>query len=243
MRNICSCIFAAWAFIAAFGGATGRAADTAQAIDLLPGQSRVSVEAPRLSESVAVARPNPGLAIEPAQPFAWIFDAKAQGRPVEITIKTPAPPAVSFAKLTVWDWNNTPVAHRRFTAGIEEKLTFNVRQRGTYLLTLDGFKGEECVYRLVRSFCVTTPVDHGPARWDASRFALGICAFPGRYHWNSNGAATLPTGIDEDGARKLEAEAARRLGFALARLDVSMVLPEDEKTPIDWKRMDAAVAA
>ncbi len=224
-------------------GAAVRAAGAADAIDLRPGLPRVSVDVPRLSESVAALKPNPGLWIEPANAFEWVFDTKADGQIVELKVKTPKPPAVEFTKLTVWDWDNTPVVHLRFAADIEEKLRFIVRQRGTYLLTLDGFKGAECVYRLVRSFSVTSPVKDGPARWESSRYALGICAFPGRYHWNSNGAATLPAGLSEEQARELEARAAARLGLALARLDVSMVLPEDEKSPIDWKRMDAAVKA
>ena len=184
------------------------------------------------------------VALEPLKSMDWI-DAPAKNAGevslVELTIRSSEKAKGDRKVLTVWDWENRAVAQVELLSAKPQAVKCHVEGRGVFLVTLDGFREGKHAYRLVRSFAVLPANDEARSRWKSSDYWVGICAFPGRYHWTSGGKATKPDTISEEKAREIEADAMAKLGLKVARLDVSMVLPENEQTPIDWKRMDAAV--
>jgi hypothetical protein len=181
-------------------------------------------------------------------------------------------PGYDALVMTVWDWQNRPVQQVEIEIpgrAAHQRIDFHVKGKGAYLLTFDGFqteneKADSHVFRIARSFCVYESAASTQAFWqgkgkvqigdhaspDAGRFFVGICGFPGRDHWGSGGAATLPAGWSEKKARDYEATLMQESGFGLVRPDVSMVLQrsaltnkKEDAKPIDWSRMDAAVNA
>jgi hypothetical protein len=75
------------------------------------------------------------------------------------------------------------------TSPAMDEFHLRVHGNGTYLLTLDAFQEDKCVYRLIRSVSVTPDASVRREAWKGSDYSLGICAFPGRYHWSSGGRA------------------------------------------------------
>ena len=199
---------------------------------------------PRLHEKVNDAVDE--VTLELAKMAQWIVTPANQAREgslIELAIRSSENAKADAKVLTVWDWENRPVAQVKGDGALPQVVRMRVEGRGVFLLTLDGFRDGKHAYRLVRSFAVLPANDEARSRWKNSDYWLGICAFPGRYHWSSGGKPSKPDSISEENAREIEAEAMAKLGLTVARLDVSMVLPENEKAPIDWKRMDAAVDA
>jgi hypothetical protein len=217
--------------------------ESATEIRLAPGMKRgENKTVPALLEKVAIATNE--VAIEPGKPFEWVAEPKDGGRRFEVTIRTSEAAKRDEIVMTVWDWENR-VVHQSKVAGDAKPQTaaFVVEGRGVYLITLDGFRDGTHAYRHIRSFAVVPGNEAARARWKESDYWLGVCAFPGRYVWMSGGKPTTPAEIREQEARDLEAGLMARLGFTVARVDVSMALPEKETVKIDWTRMDAAAGA
>lgn len=232
-------------FLAAFTPAcSARDATVEHRIALRAGMGAVADgRAPRLHE-VTPDEAWDGVTIAADEPHHWLGPFREAGTPFVVNVAVAKPQAVDEMLLTVWDWENRPVAQVSLGVGREQNaVRFDVKGRGVYLLTLDGFSGDEQAFRLVRSFAVCESAADAQQAWRDDEFFIGICAFPGRYHWSPGGKPAIPEGLTEQRARDLEASLMGRLGFQLARLDVSMVLPQDEKRAIDWSRMDAAVNA
>ncbi|HQZ26889.1 MAG TPA: hypothetical protein PK648_01975 [Verrucomicrobiales bacterium] len=152
----------------------------------------------------------------------------------------------AYAVLTVWNWQNFPVQQIRIEAGKEELLEIEISALGTYLLTLDGFQGDRFTKRLIRNIAVTRDVNHARKSWKKEEFFVGICAFPGRYHWKPGGIPTLPTGLSEEKARDREAALIARLGLQVVRTDESLEMGRkqsggNETYFFHFDRMDAAL--
>ncbi|MEX2215988.1 MAG: hypothetical protein WD768_17890 [Phycisphaeraceae bacterium] len=215
-----------------------------QAVDLRAGMPAIEKPGvPLLHEKVTEADDNAGLALDSSEAFVWRHAPVEGGAKFNLSLGTDASDSFDRAVLTVWDWHNQPVFQRAFNGAAKQNVTFAVHGNGTYLLTLDAFAKDKCVYRLIRSVSVSPDAQGRREAWKGSDYWLGICAFPGRYHWTSGGKPVLPEGLSEQQAREREAELIAKLGLTHARLDVSMVMPENDKQAIDWKRMDAAVNA
>ena len=198
---------------------------------------------PRLHERVAEAGDDTGLAIMPAKPYAWHHAPTDDGATIDLTLKVDANDAYDRAVLTLWNWHNIPVHQQAVAGATSSDIRLRVHGYGTYLITLDAFAEDKCVYRLARSVSVAPDANLHQQAWNKGDYWLGICAFPGRFHWSNRGKPVLPEGLGEQEARELEARLIAQLGLSRVRLDVSMVMPENDKQAIDWKRMDASVAA
>jgi hypothetical protein len=153
-----------------------------------------------------------------------------------------------YGVLTVWNWHNYPVRQIRIEAGEAQKLEIGIASLGTYLLTLDGFHEGAFRKRLIRNIGVTKDANHARKTWKTDEFFVGICAFPGRYHWKPGGRPTLPAGLSEEKARNREAELIARLGLQVVRTDESLEMGrktsgDGETYFFDFKRMDAAVGS
>jgi hypothetical protein len=230
-----------------FLGGTSQAEESSIEFAVSPGLARLPVTGvPFLNEAIpeAVAREQ-GLSIEPEKPFEWSRISSGT---------TPFPIVVRIAKetfdrgvLTLWNWHNHPVGQWQLESGGSKRFRFDVSGNGVYLLTLDGYRGDQCVRRLVRSFAVTPDLNRARETWKKEEFFLGICGFPGRYHWSFQGIPTLPSGIEEEEARDLEASLMARLGFQVIRTDESMEMGDriapDQPYRFDFRRMDAVVEA
>lgn len=153
------------------------------------------------------------------------------------------------ATLSLWNWHNELVQQWRLPAGAEEIVEIAITGLGTYLITLDGSR--EGIYRerLIRNLAVTTNNHADRATWKTDEFFVGICAFPGRYHWKPDGQTTLPAGLTEQQARDREADLIARLGLQIVRTDESLEMGRRENAAgdpeyyYDFSRMDAAVGA
>ncbi|MEX2579896.1 MAG: hypothetical protein WD342_12630 [Verrucomicrobiales bacterium] len=155
------------------------------------------------------------------------------------------------ATLTIWNWDNEPIRQVRVEAGIRE-VALRIDGLGSYLLTLDGFAEGVCRKRLVRNIAATEDLNAARDTFRTDEFFLGVCAFPGRYHWMSEGEPVLPSDLTEQEARDLEAGLLARLGFQVVRVDESMEMgpasPDGSASTagpyrFDFERMDAAVGA
>jgi len=233
------------AAIFCFGHATAAFAETL--VSLSPNDERLKVTGvPFLNEDIHEAvSPESGLRLAANQPFAWSALASDNTSfPVTAHVSTEA---FDHAVLTIWNWQNHPIGQWQIAGGNEERFVFQLESRGTYLLTLDGYRGKECAARLVRSFAVTGDLKQLREVWKDDEFFLGVCTFPGRYHWTIAGSATLPAGITEADARELEASLMDRLGFQVVRTDESMEMGDrvtlDGPYRFQFDRMDAAVDA
>jgi len=196
---------------------------------------------PRLHEEIAEhALSGNGLVLVPESgPYDWTSDGAFRLR-VEVD-------ATRFEHgiLTIWNWNNEAIQQRRIIAGEPGVIDLAVDGFGSYLLTLDGFLDGEYRKRLIRNLAVTRDLNSARETWKTDEFFLGICTFPGRYHWTPGGEPTLPAGLSENEARNLEAGMMARVGFQVVRVDESLEMGRRESGEylFDSKRMDAAVEA
>lgn len=188
-----------------------------------------------------------GLRIASEEPFQWAhLVGESQAILLEVEVD---PKAFEEAILTVWNWHNKAIGQWTLEAGGAQKFEIEIEGRGVYLLTLDGYQNGHCLKRLNRSLAMTDDLNGVRETWKGDEFFLGICAFPGRYHWSFKGESTLPLGIAEDEAREVEASLLARLGFQVVRTDESMEMgqrfsEEGERSfQFDFSRMDKAVAA
>lgn len=153
------------------------------------------------------------------------------------------------ATLSLWNWHNELVRQWHLPAGAEHIIEIAVTGLGTYLITLDGSRKGGYRERLIRNFAVTADNSDARAAWKTDEFFVGICAFPGRYHWKPDGEATLPAGLTEQQAREREADLISRLGLQVVRTDESLEMGRRKDAAgnpeyyYDFSRMDAAVAA
>ena len=237
-----SATLAGAALIAAFGLEASEIV-----VPLSPGSERLKVTGvPFLNEEVHEAvLVEDGLFLRPENPFVWSVVATGDN---SFSVTAAASPSeFDHAVLTIWNWHNHPVGQWKVGTAAEQRFVFQTKNRGAWLLTLDGYREEKCTARLVRSFAVTPDLNSVRENWRDDEFFLGVCAFPGRYHWRINGSATLPEAISEKDARALEATLMARLGFQVVRTDESMEMG-DRLTPrgpyrFNFDRMDASVNA
>ncbi|MEM7603580.1 MAG: hypothetical protein AAF357_19475, partial [Verrucomicrobiota bacterium] len=155
--------------------------------------------------------------------------------------------SVSFeeAVLTIWNWNNEPVWQRAVSLGPGTLIAIDVEGFGSYLVTLDGIVEGKVMRRLIRNIAVTPDLVTAREQWKVDEFFLGVCTFPGRYHWSPGGEATLPAGLTEASARNLEAELMAEAGFQVVRVDESLEMGKRSSGGylFNSARMDAAVNA
>lgn len=196
---------------------------------------------PRLHEEIAEPKSSgSGLLLEPESgPYDWTSHGAFHLR-IEVD-------ATQFEHgiLTVWNWNNEAVQQRRIVAGKPGDVEVAIEGSGSYLLTVDGFRDGEYRKRLIRNIAVTPDLNAARESWKTDEFFLGICTFPGRYHWTPGGEPTLPAGLSESEARTLEAEMMARVGFQVVRVDESLEMGRRDNGEylFDSRRMDAAVEA
>lgn len=186
-----------------------------------------------------------GLSLEPVEgPYEWTKIA-GDKKPFRLRVAVSAP--FERAVLTVWNWQNHAVKQWRFESGIETEIELGVEGLGCYLLTLDGFEKEVVSGRLIRNLGVTRDLNRVRNEWKTDEFFVGICAFPGRYHWKPGGAPTLPAGLTEAEARDREADLIARLGLQVVRTDESVEMGKRKSKDggseyfFKFDRMDAAV--
>ncbi len=211
-------------------------------VELIPGRTVINKAVPALHERTGDVPP-PVLLTAKDRPWPWHVTLQEERSSFSLTVTPTDAAAKDELLLTFWDWENRPAAQSKVISDKPRRFDVSIEGRGVYMVTLDGFRDGKHAYRVVRSFAVLSANNDAKERWKQSDYWVGICAFPGRYHWNSGGKPSKPEAISEEKARRIEAEAMAKLGLTVARLDVSMVLPENEGAPIDWKRMDAAVDA
>lgn len=184
-----------------------------------------------------------GLLLEPERgPYDWASEGSFRLR-VEVDATE-----YEHGVLTVWNWHNKAIQQRRIIAGDPGVVNVDVAGYGSFLVTLDGFSDGACEKRLIRNIGVTPDLNAARDTWKTDDFFLGVCAFPGRYHWTPGGEPTLPAGLSESEARDLEAGMLARLGFQVVRVDESLEMGRREKEGGDeylfnFERMDAAVDA
>ena len=203
---------------------------------------------PFLHEKVEEAvRKEDGLSLTCEEPFSWAYTV-GQSKSIDLAVNAEAR-TYDEGILTVWNWHNRAIGQWKFNAGVAQHFDIEIEGRGAYLLTLDGYKNGECLKRLNRSVAMTDDLNRVRETWKRDEFFLGICAFPGRYHWSFKGGATLPERITEDQARAVEAELLARLGFQVVRTDESMEMGErisdsgERRFQFNFSRMDKVVEA
>lgn len=188
-----------------------------------------------------------GLSIMGGEPFRWAHTV-GESDLIEFEVNAEAK-AFDEGVLTAWNWRNKAIGQWKFAAGTSQRFEIEIEGRGVYLLTLDGYEDGKCLKRLNRSLSMTDDLNHVRKTWKRDEFFLGICAFPGRYHWSFKGEPTLPAGITEDQAREVEADLLARLGFQVVRTDESMEMGQrvseagDRSFQFNFSRMDKAVEA
>ncbi len=189
-----------------------------------------------------------GLELAPVSgPYEWTRIGPTE-EPFQLTVGVD-PSRFSHAILSAWNWNNHLVGQWRFEAGERETIPIRIEGLGSYLLTLDGWREGACQKRLIRNLAVTRDLNEVRRTWKTEEFFLGICAFPGRYHWKPGGEPTLPEGLTEQQARDLEADLIARLGLQVVRTDESLEMGKrknaggQEEYYFDFDRMDAAVGS
>jgi len=177
------------------------------------------------------------LSLTSQTPFRWVF---APGEEIAVTAAATADLKTDRVVLTVWNWERLPVAQHEMRVPCEEAVAFTVHGRGTYLITLDSFSGDECVARLVRSFSVCPSNLDRRKLWRTDEFFLGTCSFPGRQHWTNEFGPAHPHGLSEQACREMDAELSARLGLQVVRPDVSVRWPSID-APMDFTRADASM--
>ena len=206
-------------------------------------------EVPFLHEVMAESRlGNEGLSLLPESgPYDWTKIAPTEA-PFRLQVGVDAR-KFERGTLTVWNWNNHMVKQLPIKAGEPETLEIKITGLGAYLLTLDGYQGDGYQRRLIRNLAVTEDLNLARNTWKKDEFFVGICAFPGRYHWTPGGEPTLPAGLTEQEAREREAELIARLGLQVVRTDESLEMGRkksalgEEDYYFDFVRMDAAVGS
>ena len=198
---------------------------------------------PPLHDVVAEARlPGEGASLTLRNdPYRWTRVAPASDPfLLDVSLENDA---IDFAILTAWNWHNEPVFQKKISTNGKTPCEISVDGLGTYLLTLDSFRDDEFQKRFIRNIAVTENVKFAQSEWKTDEFFVGICGFPGRYHWQSNGEPNLPAGLTEFSARNLEAELMARLGLQVIRPDESLDMGkrDDGSYLFDFTRMDAAV--
>lgn len=189
------------------------------------------------------AAPDSGLSVLLTTPFSW-HRSEEDDSPYVLTAKVD-PNRFSHAILTVWSWNNEPICQQYMAAGDSSQLSLQIEGLGSYLLTLDGFSSGIVQKRLIRNIARTPDLNSARTTWTKD-FFLGICTFPGRYHWTVDSQPVCPPGLTEQQARDLEASYMARLGFQVVRVDECMEMGRSEPGSADpyiwdFNRMDAAV--
>lgn len=178
--------------------------------------------------------------IEPSQPYRWIvspgkaFEAKVSGSDA----------SVDHCVLTVWDWEFRPLAQMTLDVPFSRTVDFNVKGRGTYLLTLDGMKDGKCLFRLPRSFAVC-PSNVGKRHiWKQNDFWLGQVSVPGRQWFDAGGGHRAhPDDMSEDESRDLDAELVARLGVGFSRIDMPVLRKDAAGMVLDFSKSDPCVNA
>src|SRR6056297_1261309 len=168
-------------------------------ITLSPNLEAVSESLPisPLHEVVAEARlPGEGIALSPrTDPYQWTRISSAND-PFLLDISLERD-AFDYAILTAWNWHNEPVFQKEISTTGRTPCEISVEGLGTYLLTLDGFGDGVFQKRFIRNVAVTEDVKFAQTEWKTDEFFVGVCAFPGRYHWQSSGEPNLPAGMTE----------------------------------------------
>jgi len=188
-----------------------------------------------------------GLSLTPELPFHWCRDA-ADARPLRIRAAVDGS-RFDHGLLTVWNWRNEPIQRVRIEGGRSALLAFRIEGLGSYLLTLDGFSAGTQTARKIRNIARVADLNEARDAFRPDDFFLGICAFPGRYHWTVGGEPAVPSGLSERAARELEAALLARLGFQVVRIDESMEMGRSGESgdeidyTFDFSRMDAAADA
>ncbi len=202
-------------------------ATCAQIINLQPGMSALTIPGvPALYDSVPDADiTKPGAAIEPEKAYSWL---KNTGEPFATTTKLSG--KEDRAVLTVWDWENRPVAQEKLSSP-ETQFQFNTAGRGTYMLTLDGFQADKCIYRLVRSFSVCPSNVERRKLWAEDEFFVGTCSFPARQNWSNKYGFGYPPGLTPEQSWKMDLDMTARSGLQVVRLDV---IATDKETNNSW---------
>lgn len=187
-----------------------------------------------------------GLSLIPqAGPYEWSRTGPAK-EPFRLAVSVD-PARYERAILSVWNWHNHLVRQWPVEAGNDHLFEIGIEGLGSYLITLDGWKDGACSARLIRNLAVTQDLNAARETWKREEFFVGVCAFPGRYHWKPGGEPTLPAGLSEDEARSREAELIARIGLQVVRTDESLEMGrkkggnEGEEYFFDFSRMDAAV--
>lgn len=204
---------------------------------------------PWLSDVVAEHRlSGDGLSLVPGDgPYAWSRTGPT-AEPFRLLVSVEAS-HYDRATLSVWNWHNTLVRQWTVEPGKEHEFAIGIDGLGSYLLTLDGWKDGFCSRRLIRNLAVTRDLNTARDTWKKDEFFVGICAFPGRYHWKPGGDPTLPAGLSEEQARNLEASLIARTGLQVVRTDESLEMGRrkakagEEEFYFDFSRMDAAVGS
>lgn len=186
-----------------------------------------------------------GLLFTPKENLDWHRDLN-QEDPLLFSV-TVDPESFSHGWLTVWNWNNEPVLQFRLESGEAKDVNFRIEGAGSYLITIDGMAEGMVQKRLIRNIAKTADLTGARKMW-TKHFFLGICTFPGRYHWSVGGEPVRPESLTEQQARDLEADYMARLGFQVVRIDESMEMGRSKtggENAYVWNfdRMDAAVDA
>lgn len=201
-------------------------------------QSRVPRLTDKLPDTDIVG--GASLSIEPIQPYRWIV---SPGQDFELTVRGEPAGGNDQAVLTVWDWENRPVAQTSFAMPFEGKVRCKVEGRGTWVLTLDGMRGDKCAVRLVRSFSVCPDNAARRSLWKNSGFWVGQCSFPGWHDREANGHPVHPAGLTADESRLLEAELVARMGVQVARINLVVNRRDAEGVDLDFFISDKCVNA
>ncbi len=195
---------------------------------------------PPLKEQVADADIlGAGLKMDPIQPYQWVID---RGILFPVTIQCNMQGLSDRVVLTVWDWENNPVAQSTFPTSCSEKVNIHPDgRRGTYVLTLDGVAGSKSNVRLVRSFSACPSNAGKRAEWKKNKFWLGQCGFPGWQDGKLNGHTVAPPGFTADQSMALDADLVGRMGVQVSRINLSVVRRDDAGLDLDFSTSDKCV--
>lgn len=175
------------------------------------------------------------LGMEPAKPYRWIV---SPGQDFEFTARGAAAEGTDRAVLTVWDWENRPVAQTSFAAPFEGRVRCRVEGRGTWVLTLDAMRGDECLMRLIRSFSVCQDNTSRRSLWKKNGFWVGQCSFPAWHDIVTDGRPAHPPGLTGDESRELEADLIARMGVQVARFNLVVRRRDDAGFDLDFALAD-----
>ncbi len=196
---------------------------------------------PPLTEKIPDAdRLEAPVAFGPEATYRWV---ESPGRPFTGVLKSAPGGNAEGIVLTLWDWENRPVAQRQFPVPCEEKVSLNVEGRGTFVATLDGSAGKTWVFRLVRSFSVCPSNIERRKAWEANQFWIGQCSFPGWHHAVLGGHPAHPPGLTVEQSRELDAELVARMGVQIARINYPVSRKDDGGLDLDFTLADKCIAA